>query len=52
MRIVYEDFIISTIVDKKAVGVLRYSVYEDFIISTIVDQAGDATGDPRSMRTS
>ena len=34
---VYEDFIISTIVDDALLCLIFCLVYEDFIISTIVD---------------
>mgnify|MGYP004620745657 CR=1 FL=1 len=47
---VYEDFIISTIVDYKS-QTLSTQVYEDFIISTIVDGNGIVPIGYVSMRT-
>ena len=37
VSIVYETFIISTIVDQEIIAEVEKEVYETFIISTIVD---------------
>ena len=50
--LVYEDFIISTIVDLPECIPNGFSVYEDFIISTIVDFINCWTKFNASMRTS
>ena len=49
---VYEDFIISTIVDSQWYFANSSSVYEDFIISTIVDHVINNRITFVSMRTS
>ena len=49
--LVYEDFIISTIVDLE-MSDENEIVYEDFIISTIVDQGNSRILLVLSMRTS
>ena len=51
-RLVYEDFIISTIVDIFPLIPYYFSVYEDFIISTIVDGNLCDMSPQMSMRTS